>query len=115
MPSKEQPDGTKVYGFERMHLFGMIVILITAGLTQKRRLADHWGKGFHDDYILVRSSMPRDLFMLFYSRFFHMAPTTTPLSKDDPDYDSKHHCRYARDVVCVGVQDLFYTKDRNLP
>ena len=58
--------------------------------------------------------MPRDLFMLFYSRFFHMAPTTTPLSKDDPDNDSKHHCRYARDVVCVGVQDLFYTKDRNV-
>ena len=43
-----------------------------------------------------------------------MAPTTTPLSKDDPDYDSKRHCRYARDVVCVGVQDLFYTKDRDV-
>ena len=114
VPSKEKPDGTKVYGFERMHLFGMIGILITAGLTQKRRLADHWGTGLHDDHILVRSCIPRDLFMLLYSRFFHMAPTMTPLSKDDPDYDSKHHCRYARDVVCVGVQYLFYTKDRNV-
>lgn len=93
VPSKEKPDGSVVYGFKRMHLFGMIGILITAGLTQKRRLGDHWGIGFHDDYIHVRSCMPRDLFMLFYSRFFHMAPTTTPLSKDDPDYDSKHHCR----------------------
>ena len=79
----------------------MIGILITAGLTQKRRLGDHWGTGFHDDYILVRSCIPRDLSMLFYSRFFHMAPTTTPLSNDDPNYDSKHHCRYARDVLCV--------------
>ena len=73
MPSKEKPDGTKVYGFERMHLFGMIGILMTAGLTQKRRLADHWGTGFHDDYILVRSCMPRDLFMLFYSRVFYLS------------------------------------------
>ena len=90
VPSKEKPDGTKVYGFERMHLFGMIGILITAGLTQKRRLADHWGTEVHDDYILVWSCMPPDLFMLFYSRFFHMAPTTTPLSKDDPDLSLIH-------------------------
>ena len=58
VPSKEKPDGTKVYGFERMHLLGVIGILITAGLTQKRRLSDHWGTGFHDDYILVRSVCP---------------------------------------------------------
>ena len=84
MPSKEKPDGTKVYGFERMHLFGMIGILVAAGLTQKRRLADHWGTGFHYDYMLVRSCMPRDLFKLFYSRFFHVPPTTTLLSKRRP-------------------------------
>ena len=99
VPSKTKPDGSIVYGFERMHLYGMIGILITAGLTQKSRLSEHWGTGPHDDYPLVRSCMPRDLFMLFYSRFFHMAPTITPLHKDDPDYDSKHHCRYLHAVV----------------
>lgn len=72
VPSTEKPDGTVVYGFERMHLYGVIGILITADLTQKRRLADHWGTTAHDDYPLVRLCMPHDLFMLFYARFDHV-------------------------------------------
>ena len=60
----------------------------------KRRLSDHWGTGAHDNYPLVRACMPRDLFVLFYSRFFHMAPTIGKLNKDDPDHDTKHNIRY---------------------
>ena len=71
-----------MYGFERMHLLGVIGILITAGLTQKRRLSDHWGTGFHDDYILVRSCMPRDLFMLLYFSFLpHGAHDDSPFKR----------------------------------
>lgn len=82
-----------MYAFERKHLYGVMGILITAGLTQKRRLSDHWGTEPYDDYKLVRACMTRDVFMLFYSRFFHMAPTIGKLDKDHPDYDSKHHIR----------------------
>ncbi|CAN0578052.1 unnamed protein product [Ectocarpus sp. 12 AP-2014] len=39
--------------------------------------------------------MPRDLFVLFYGRFFHLAPATGKLDKADPQYDCKHHIRYA--------------------
>ena len=71
-------------------------ILITAGITQKRRITDHWGVEAHHNYPLVRACMPRDLFVLFYGRFFHLAPATGKLNKDDPKYDCKHHIKYAR-------------------
>ncbi|CAN0417718.1 unnamed protein product [Pylaiella littoralis] len=37
--------------------------------------------------------MPRDLFLLFYSRFFHMAAPTGKVDKKDSEYDAKHHVR----------------------
>ena len=88
MPWKEREDGTRIYAFEREHLYGVMGILIIAGITQKRRLSDHWGAGAHDNYPFVRARMPRNLFVLFYSRFFHMAPTIGKLNKDDPDHDT---------------------------
>lgn len=93
VPSEDRPDGSKVYGFDRKHLYGVMGILVTAGITQKRRLTDHWGTGDHDNYPLVRKCMPRDLFTLFYCRFFHMAPVIEALPKTHPEYDSKHHIR----------------------
>ena len=76
-----------------MHVYGVMGILITMGITQKRRMTDHWGVSLHDNYPLVRSCMPRDLFLLFYSRFLHMA-SAAPVGQDHPNYDSKHHIRY---------------------
>ncbi|CAB1117574.1 unnamed protein product [Ectocarpus sp. CCAP 1310/34] len=126
IPSKEMADGSREYAFERKHLYGVMGILITTGLTKKPRIIDHWGVEAHDNYPLfracmprdlfilfygrffhlapptahdnnplVRACMPRDLFILFYGRFFHLAPPTGKLKKDDPQYDSKHHIRYA--------------------
>ncbi|CAB1105275.1 unnamed protein product [Ectocarpus sp. CCAP 1310/34] len=88
-------NGSREYAFERKHLYGVMGILITAGLTRKPRIIDHWGVGAHDNYPLARACMPRDLFIMFYDRFFHLAPPTGKLKKDDPQYDSKHHIRYA--------------------
>ncbi|CAB1098217.1 unnamed protein product [Ectocarpus sp. CCAP 1310/34] len=97
--SEDRPDGSKVYGFHRKHLYGVMGILISAGITQKRRLTDHWGVGDHANYPLVRKCMPRDLFTLFYCRFFHMAPVIEALSKTHPEYDSKHHIRAFEDAL----------------
>lgn len=87
-------NGSRVRGFERKHLHGVLDILIAAGLVQRRRITDHWGTGEFDDSPVIRACMPRDLFLLFYSRFFHLAPTIGHVSKDNPEYDSKHHIRY---------------------
>ncbi|CAB1114376.1 unnamed protein product [Ectocarpus sp. CCAP 1310/34] len=83
----------------RKHLNGVMGILISAGITQKRRLTDHLGVGDHDNYPLVRKCMPRDLFTLFYCRYFHMAPVIEALSKKHPEYDSKHHIRALEDAL----------------
>ena len=90
---KGKVDGTEVDGFDRTHVYGVLGILITMGITQKRRMTDHWGTSQHDNYPLIRTCMPRDLFLLFYSRFFHMA-SAAPVDKGHEDYDSKHHIRY---------------------
>ncbi|CAB1112026.1 unnamed protein product [Ectocarpus sp. CCAP 1310/34] len=95
VPSKEMADGSREYAFERKHLYGVMGILITTRLTKKPRIIDYWGVEAHDNYPLVRACMPRDLFILFYGRFFHLAPPTGKLNKDDPQYDSKHHIRCA--------------------
>ena len=92
VPSKIR-GGKEVAAFTRAHLYGVCGILITAGLTQKRELSDHWAIAPEHDYTRVRASMPRDLFMLFYSRFLHMAPVIGTVEKNDPTYDSKHHIR----------------------
>ncbi|CAB1097497.1 unnamed protein product [Ectocarpus sp. CCAP 1310/34] len=77
VPYRDLADGSREYAFEHKHLYGVMGILITAGITQNRRITDHWGMELHDNYPLVRACMPRDLFVLFYGRFFHLAPATT--------------------------------------
>eukprot|EP00904_Undaria_pinnatifida_P007340 jgi/Undpi1/3736/HiC_scaffold_16.g07105.m1 len=91
-------DGTEVERFGRMHAYGVMGILITMGITQKRRMADHWGVSLHDNYPFVRSCMPRDLLLLFYSRFLHMA-SAAPVGQDHPKYDAKHHIREFEDLL----------------
>ncbi|CAB1112373.1 unnamed protein product [Ectocarpus sp. CCAP 1310/34] len=59
--SDEGNDGSREYAFERKHLYSVMGILITAGLTKKPRIIDHWAVGAHDNYPLVRACMPRDL------------------------------------------------------
>ncbi|CAB1114436.1 unnamed protein product [Ectocarpus sp. CCAP 1310/34] len=54
--SEDRPDGSKVYGFHRKHVYGVMGILISAGITQKRRLTDHWGVGDHDNYRMSESA-----------------------------------------------------------
>lgn len=49
--------------------------------------------------------MARDQFVLFYSRFLHLAPTIGKVSKDDPDFDSKHHVRCS--VLSIGTVASF--------
>ena len=36
VPWKEREDGPRIYAFEREHLYGIMGILIIAGITQKR-------------------------------------------------------------------------------
>lgn len=81
VPSKESSDGKKVADFQRRHLYGVIGILITSGLTQLPRITHRWGTAPDLDFVWVRECMPRDLFLLFYSRFFHMAPPTGQVDK----------------------------------
>ncbi|CAB1112099.1 unnamed protein product [Ectocarpus sp. CCAP 1310/34] len=61
VPSKKMANGSRENAFERKHLYGVMGILITAGLTKKPRIIDHWAVGAHDNYPLVRACMPRDL------------------------------------------------------
>lgn len=86
--------GEKVRGFGRKHLYGALGILITAGITQKRQITDHWGTGPFDDFPMVRNCMPRDVFLLFYSRLFHVVSELEHVEEDDPGDESGHHIRY---------------------
>lgn len=85
--------------FERKHIYGMLGITITMGLTKKTRMRKHWSRSLHDDYPLVRACMPRDLFELLYCRFIHCSDGNAPprlLDEDNtpnPDFDSKWHIR----------------------
>lgn len=93
---REHLRGSEVCVFERNHLYGFMGIFITAGLTRKRLLSDHWALGPMHNYPLVRKCMPHDLFMLFYSRFFQTPPPTAlELPEHHPDFDDpKNHIRY---------------------
>lgn len=97
VPVATSADGTETAAFERKHALGVVGIVMTFGLTQTRRMVDHWGTSEWDNFALVRKCMPRDFFLLFYSRFLHFA-SATPVSKDDEGYDSKHHIRYHFDL-----------------
>lgn len=85
--------------FERKHIYGMLGITITMGLTKKTRMRKHWSRSLHDDYPLVRECMSRDLFELLYCRFIHCSDGNAPprlLDEDNtpnPDFDSKWHIR----------------------
>lgn len=92
--TKIEVDGIQVDGFDRNHVYGLLGILLIMGITQKRRMAHHWGVSAYDNYPMIRSCMPRDLLFLFYSRFFHMA-SAAPVDKQHPNYDAKHHIRYS--------------------
>lgn len=91
----EKKDGKLVAAFTRQHLYGVMGIVMTSGLTQLRRQTDQWGTSPDLDFVWVRQCMPRDFFLLFYSRFFHMAPPIGEVDKNDPSDDAKHHCRYS--------------------
>ena len=105
IPEVVLDDGTTARRFGAKHVYGMLDVLITMGITQKRRMANHWGTTAHDDYPLVRNCMSRDLFFLLYSRFLHVAPAVS-VKRGDPAFDSKHHIRYissarSRAKVCL--------------
>lgn len=57
--------GNKAEGFATSHVYGMLGILMAMGITHKRRMRTHSGTSGHDSHPLVRSCMPRDLFLLF--------------------------------------------------
>lgn len=84
--------------FEVKHVYGMIGITITMGLTQKTRMRKHWSTSPFDNYPLVMKCMGRDVFELLYCRFLHCSDANAPsrLRTDgslNPDYDSKWHIR----------------------
>ncbi|CAN0423419.1 unnamed protein product, partial [Pylaiella littoralis] len=106
IPTTENKDKKNVADFQRHHLYGVIGILVTGGLTQKRRFTNHWGVSPDHDYSRVRECMPRDLFLLFYSRFFHIAPPTGKVDKKDPNYDSKHHIRKFEEALNLAWSKL---------
>ena len=67
--------------FEVKHIYGMIGILVTMGLTKKTRMRKHWSMDVNDDYELVRKCMPRDFFELLYCRFLHFSDANAPPAK----------------------------------
>lgn len=84
--------------FEEKHIYGMIGICITMGLTKKTRMRKHWSRALCDDYPLVRKCMQREGFELLYCRFLHCSDGSAPKrvlpdGKDNPAFDSKHHIR----------------------
>ncbi|CAB1104017.1 unnamed protein product [Ectocarpus sp. CCAP 1310/34] len=91
--------------FERKHIYGMLGITITMGLTKKTRMRKHWSRSLHDDYPLVRECMSRDLFELLYCRFIHCSDGNAPprwAGEDktpNPEFDSKWHIRELEDIL----------------
>ena len=88
VPWKTPRGGTEVTRFERKHLYGVLGICITTGITRKQRLADHWGLGPFDNYLLIRACMPYDLFMLFYesSTFLQVDPAINRIDRNHPAF-----------------------------
>ncbi|CAB1112216.1 unnamed protein product [Ectocarpus sp. CCAP 1310/34] len=91
--------------FERKHIYGMLGITITMGLTKKTHMRKHWSRSLHDDYPLVRECMSRDLFELLYCRFIHCSDGNAPprwAGEDktpNPEFDSKWHIRELEDIL----------------
>ena len=84
--------------FEDKHIYGMLGIMITMGLTKKDTMRKHWSLSVHDNYPLVRECMQRDMFELLYSRFVHCSDGNArkrelPNGEPNPEYDSKWHIR----------------------
>lgn len=73
-------------------MLGVIGIVITMGLVKLPEFSNHWCTGAFHDFTLVRQCMPRELFFLIYSRFFHMAPAGQP-ARDEEGFDSLHCIR----------------------
>ncbi|CAN0032695.1 unnamed protein product [Pylaiella littoralis] len=68
-------------------MYAVIGIVLTLGLVRLPEMIDHWDKDVFHDFLLVRNSMSRDMFLLIYSRFFHMAPAPSPKRHRDGSYD----------------------------
>lgn len=83
MGTQRWPEG----GISADMLYGALGILLTMGFTRLPRMKDHWSTKPFFDFLLVRQCMPRDLFMLIYCRFLHLAP-----SGEGAD-DKLHHIR----------------------
>ncbi|CAM9919709.1 unnamed protein product [Pylaiella littoralis] len=68
-------------------MYTVIGIVLTLGLVRLPEIANHWDVSDYHDFKLVRQSMTRDMFLLIYSRFFHMAPAPSPKRHPDGSYD----------------------------
>ncbi|CAN0416793.1 unnamed protein product [Pylaiella littoralis] len=77
------PDG----GITANMMYTVIGIVLTLGLVRLPEIANHWDVSDYHDFKLVRQSMTRDMFLLIYSRFFHMAPAPSPKRHPDGSYD----------------------------
>lgn len=90
--------------FEKEHIYGMVGVMITMGLTRKSRMRKHWSLSIRDNYPLVRQCMQRDLFELLYCRFLHCSDGSAPpryleTGEENPDFDSKWHIRRGRVMI----------------
>ncbi|CAB1119648.1 unnamed protein product [Ectocarpus sp. CCAP 1310/34] len=85
-------------GITKSMMQGVISIILTIGLVQLPAMHDHWSCHSFHDYKLVRACLPRDMFLLIYGRFFHMASSGAPErlqgGTTEPGWDSLHHIRY---------------------
>lgn len=82
-------------------------ILITAGITKKRQITDHGGTGPFDECPMVRKCMPRDVFLLFYSRLLHVVSAIGHVEEDGSADESAHRIRYV-DLGNLGSPSMQY-------
>lgn len=64
-------------------MYGVLGIVLTLGLVKLPK----WDLSPYHDFGLVRDCMQRDMFLLIYSRFFHMAPAPSPKRYKDGSHD----------------------------
>ncbi|CAB1099645.1 unnamed protein product [Ectocarpus sp. CCAP 1310/34] len=85
-------------GITKRMMQGVIGIILAIGLVQLPAVHDHWSCHSFHDYKLVRACLPRDMSLLIYGRFFHMASSGAPKRLQDgttePGWGSLHHIRY---------------------